>query len=62
MEPNGSLISFADFGIVGFSNAQATQNGRTVGPQGSTMVDIMQNGQVLTFSLLNGGSVTVRYV
>lgn len=61
-ESNGSLVSFADFGTVTFTNAEATSNGRTVGPSGATIMDIRQNGQVLTEASASGNSVTVSYV
>lgn len=60
-ESNGSLVPFADFGTVTFSNAYAEQGGQRVGPEGATMVDIQQNGQVLTSSSVSGNGVTVTY-
>lgn len=61
-ESNGSLVSFADFGTVTFTNAEATSNGRTVGPSGATIMDIRQNDQVLTEASASDDSVTVSYV
>ena len=58
----GSLVPFADFGTVTFTGAEATDNGRTVGPSGAAILDIRQNGQVLTSASASGNSVTVRYV
>ena len=61
-ESGGSLVSFADFGTVTFTNAEAISNGRTVGPSGATIMDIRQSGQVLTEASVSGDSVTVSYV
>ncbi|KAJ5892391.1 peptidase A4 family-domain-containing protein [Penicillium tannophilum] len=61
-EEGDSLVSFADFGSVTFSNAQATDNGSTVGPSGATIMDIEQDGEVLTSTSSTSDSVTVTYV
>ncbi|KAI9926042.1 Aspergillopepsin-2 [Aspergillus wentii] len=61
-ESGSSLVPFADFGTVVFSSAEATTGGETVGPDGATIMDIKQNGQVLTSSSVSGGEVTVKYV
>lgn len=61
-EQNGALVPFANFGTVTFSNAQATDNGGTVGPSGATIIDIEQNGKVLTQSSDTSNSVTVKYI
>lgn len=61
-EQNGALVPFANFGTVTFSNAQATQNGQTVGPSGAQIMDIEQNGKVLTQSSDTSNSVTVKYI
>lgn len=59
---NGSQVPFANFGNVTFSNAQATDNGATVGTTGATIYDIRQNGKVLTHSTDTVNSVAIQYV
>lgn len=61
-EEGNSLVSFADFGSVTFSNALATDNGNSVGPSGATIMDIEQDGEVLTSTSSTSDSVTVTYV
>ncbi|KAJ5194514.1 uncharacterized protein N7498_007952 [Penicillium cinerascens] len=61
-ESGSSLVPFADFGTVTFSNAEATDGSSTVGPSGATLIDIEQNNEVLTSSSISGSSVTVEYV
>lgn len=61
-DENGTMVPFANFGTVTFSNAQATDNGNTVGPTGATIIDIEQNGKVLTSSSDTANSVTVKYI
>lgn len=61
-EENGALVPFANFGSVTFSNAQAIQYGQYVGPSGAQIMDIEQNGQVLTQSSDTSNSVTVQYI
>ncbi|KAJ5490186.1 hypothetical protein LT330_007484 [Penicillium expansum] len=60
-ESGGSLVPFANFGTVTFSNAEAVSGSSTVGPSGSTIMDIKQSGKVLTESSASSGSVTVSY-
>lgn len=59
---NGTMVPFANFGTVTFSNATAVDNGSEVGPSGATIYDIKQNGKVLTHSSDTSNSVTVQYV
>ena len=62
-ESGGSLVSFANFGTVTFTGASATTNsGTTVGPSGSTLIDIEQDSTVLTSVSTNSDSVTISYV
>lgn len=61
-EQNGALVPFANFGTVTFSNAQAIENGQTVGPSGAQIMDIEQNGVILTSSSDTSNSVTVKYI
>lgn len=58
----GTQIPFANFGNVTFANAQATDNGAVVGPSGATIIDIQQNGKVLTQSSDTSNSVTIQYI
>ncbi|KAH0831134.1 peptidase A4 family-domain-containing protein [Lanmaoa asiatica] len=56
-----SLVSFANFSTVTFTNAVATGTG-TYTPSGATISDINQNNQVLTSVWTSGSSVTIQYV
>ena len=59
-----SLVPFADFDTVTFTDALATtSSGSTVGVAGSQIFDIKQSNQVLTSCSVSGGSsVTCTYV
>ncbi|KAJ4417490.1 hypothetical protein N0V82_006154 [Gnomoniopsis sp. IMI 355080] len=57
-----SLVPFADFGTVTFTGASATTGSGTVTPAGATIIDIEQNGDVLTSVSVSGSTVTVSYV
>lgn len=61
-ESGGELVPFTNFGTVTFRNAEATSGGETVGPSGSTIMDIKQSDSVLTKSSATSNSVTVSYV
>ncbi|KAI1413065.1 peptidase A4 family-domain-containing protein [Hypoxylon sp. FL1857] len=52
----GSLVSFADFGTVQFTGASV--NGGT-GVSGATIIDIQQNGKILTDCSTSGSSTVV---
>lgn len=60
-ESGGSMVPFANFGTVTFTNAQATSDGSSVGPGQATVLDIRQNNQVLTSSSVSDSSVVVKY-
>ncbi|EIW81881.1 hypothetical protein CONPUDRAFT_55157 [Coniophora puteana RWD-64-598 SS2] len=60
-EENGSLVEFANFGTVTFTDAYATTSSGQVSPSGATAIDIEQNGSVLT-SVTVGDDVTIKYV
>ncbi|CAK5282587.1 unnamed protein product [Mycena citricolor] len=61
-EEGNSLVPFANFGTVTFTNAKATlASGGTVGPSGAQLLDIEQNS-VLTSVSATTSSVTVKYV
>ena len=47
-EEGNSLVSFADFGTVTFTDCSATDGSGTVGTGGATIIDIQQNNDVLT--------------
>lgn len=63
-EENGSLVQFANFGTVTFTNAYATTSSGTTVQAGSnpTIIDIEQNNKVLTSVTTSGETVTVTYV
>lgn len=58
---DGSLVPFANFGTVSFSNAYAYGSTGYVGPSGGTLVDILQNGQILTSTSVGQTSVVVAH-
>ncbi|KAK6086456.1 acid proteinase [Seiridium cupressi] len=58
----GSLVPFADFGTVTFTDASATTSSGTVGVSGATIIDIEQSNEVLTDCSTSGDSeVTCTY-
>jgi hypothetical protein len=62
-EENGSLVPFVDFGTVTFSSATASgPSGTTYTTSGATIIDIEQNGQVLTSVTTSGSTATIKYV
>jgi hypothetical protein len=56
-----SLVPFADFGSVTFSDASATHGSHSVDPSGATLLNIMQHNTILTTVSATSDSVTVRY-
>lgn len=62
-ESNGGQVPFADFGKVAFTNAAAgTAAGGSVGTSGVDLLDISQNGKVLTSaSVPSDSEVDVEY-
>ncbi|KIM93710.1 hypothetical protein OIDMADRAFT_137445 [Oidiodendron maius Zn] len=56
-----SLVPFADFGTVEFTSCSAIQDGSTVGVSGATILDIEQNGKVLTSCSDTSSTVTCTY-
>jgi len=58
---SGSLIPFADFETVTFTDATAVSDGGTVDTTGAVIMDIRQNGQVLTSCSAGGSEVTCTY-
>ncbi|KAI1075787.1 peptidase A4 family-domain-containing protein [Whalleya microplaca] len=55
----GSLVSFADFGSVEFTGA--TVNGAAADVSGATIIDIQQNGAILTDCSTGSSTVTCEY-
>jgi hypothetical protein len=61
-EENGELVPFTDFGTVTFTNAYATTtSGSQITPDGATIIDIEQNGKVLTSVTESSSGVTISY-
>ncbi|KAE9376569.1 hypothetical protein N431DRAFT_332355 [Stipitochalara longipes BDJ] len=62
-EEGSSLVKFADFGTITFTGASALEGSTTVGTTGATIIDIEQNGKVLTdCSVPSSSEVTCSYV
>ncbi|KAI0038338.1 hypothetical protein FA95DRAFT_1613463 [Auriscalpium vulgare] len=61
-EEGNSLVPFANFGTVTFTGASAGTSSGSVGPSGSTLIDIQQNSKVLTSVSTSSSGVTVSYV
>ncbi|KAK9773442.1 hypothetical protein AB5N19_02528 [Seiridium cardinale] len=62
-ESGGSLVPFADFGSVTFTDASATGSDGTVTPNGGTIIDIKDSssGDVLTDCKVSGSDLTCSY-
>jgi hypothetical protein len=62
-ESGGSLVPFADFGTVTFTDASATGSAGTVTPRGGTIIDIQDSdsGDILTDCSTSGNDLTCRY-
>ncbi|KIK57914.1 hypothetical protein GYMLUDRAFT_262764 [Collybiopsis luxurians FD-317 M1] len=61
-EENGALVPLTNWGTVTFSSATArTNTGTSVAPSTGTIINMEQNGQVLTSVSTSGSSVTVRH-
>jgi hypothetical protein len=60
-EEGDSLVKFADFGTVTFSDAEATTSSGTVGPSDATVIDIEQDDDVLTSVSISDSEVVVTY-
>ncbi|TVY41451.1 Aspergillopepsin [Lachnellula subtilissima] len=58
-EENGSLVTFADFGAVTFTDATAGYTGGSEGSSGASLLDIKQSSKVLTSSSLVGSDEVV---
>lgn len=57
-----SLVPFADFGTVTFTDANAVIGGKTTTPAAATIIDIEQSNKVLTDCSASSTEVTCTYV
>jgi len=60
-QEGSSLVPFADFGTVTFTNAYATGSRGKVTPSGSTIIDIKQGNKILTNCGTSGADLTCSY-
>ncbi|ETS86114.1 hypothetical protein PFICI_04139 [Pestalotiopsis fici W106-1] len=61
-ESGGSLVPFADFGSVTFTDASATGSSGTVTPRGGTIIDIQDSSNnILTDCTTSGSDLTCKY-
>ncbi|KAH9940061.1 acid proteinase [Epithele typhae] len=60
-ESGNSLVPLANWGTVTFTGASAGTSSGTVTPSGATIINMEQNGRVLTNAAASGSSVTVQY-
>ncbi|OCL13515.1 putative aspergillopepsin-2 precursor, partial [Glonium stellatum] len=61
-EENGSQVPIADFGTVTFTDCVATTSSQSVGLNGATVIEIEQNGQVVTdVTIESSSSVEIQY-
>lgn len=60
-EEGGSLVSFADYGSVEFTAAEATQSGSTVDTSGSTIIDMRSGLSVESTCTASGSTVSCTY-
>ncbi|GJE96321.1 peptidase G1 domain-containing protein [Phanerochaete sordida] len=66
-EDGGELVPFANFGSVEFSTTIAATNAATyavpgANPASANVLDIEQNGRVLTSVAIDGWTITVNYI
>ncbi|KAG8991368.1 hypothetical protein FRB94_014603 [Tulasnella sp. JGI-2019a] len=62
-EEGGSLVPFANFDTVTFTNAYATTpSGSTISPTGATIIEIEQNNVLVTSVSTGTNTVTVKYM
>ncbi|KAJ3808752.1 glutamic protease [Lentinula aff. lateritia] len=60
-DENGSLVPFANFGTVTFTNASASTSKKTIAPSSGVKVNIVQNKKLLTSTSFTTNSVTVKH-
>ncbi|KAL2155743.1 hypothetical protein VTH82DRAFT_485 [Thermothelomyces myriococcoides] len=61
-QEGSSLVPFADFGTVTFTDAYAVGSSGEVTPAGATIIDIQQGGEVLTSCATQGSDLTCTYI
>ncbi|BAE62645.1 unnamed protein product [Aspergillus oryzae RIB40] len=57
-----SLVPFANFGTVTFTDISATSGDSSVGASNATIIDIQQNNKTLTSSSASDTEVTIKYI
>jgi hypothetical protein len=60
-EEGNSLVPFGDFSTVVFTGASASTASETLTPASGTVLDIEQNGEVLTSVSTSGSTVTISH-
>ncbi|KAJ3863832.1 MAG: glutamic protease [Lentinula lateritia] len=60
-EQNGSLVPFANFGTVTFTNASASTLNKTLAPNTGIKINIVQSKKLLTSTSFTSNSVTVKH-
>ena len=60
-EEGGGLVPLSNFGTVTFTGASAGTSSGTVTPAGATIINMEQNGRILTSASASDSSVTVEY-
>lgn len=61
-EEGSSLVNLADWGTVTFTGASAKTGRVSVTPAGADIIDIQQDGSVLTSVSVSGSTVTDKYI
>lgn len=56
-----SLVPFADFGTIEFTDCYATDDGQSVDTSGATTIDMEQNGEIIVSCSHSGTTVTCNY-
>ncbi|KAB8271460.1 peptidase A4 family-domain-containing protein [Aspergillus minisclerotigenes] len=57
-----SLVPFANFGTVTFTDISVTSGDSSVGASNATIIDIQQNNKTLTSSSASDNEVTIKYI
>ncbi|KAF7159661.1 hypothetical protein CNMCM5623_005041 [Aspergillus felis] len=62
-QSGSTMVPLADFGRVTFTGAQANAGGQSYGLSNATLIDMQQNGKILTHStIVTDSELTVDYV
>ncbi|EFW99087.1 acid proteinase [Grosmannia clavigera kw1407] len=61
-ESNFGQVPLANFGTVIFTDTKAISGSSSVGPSGATLIDLEQNGEVLTSVSVSGDEVIIKYI